>query len=312
VEIKQLHNFCAVADAGSLTAAARTLGVTQAALSRQLAMLEAELEVSLFRRTGRGLLVTAEGSRLLKHAQHILQIAAQIPLAVRGSSMSGRATLALGLPPSLARTIVLPLVEACQAELPQAVMRTVDGLSADLLEFVAEGKLDCAIVYNTAGSDLVELTPLMEESLYLVSGAFEGPPLGTSVTLNEVATLPLISAGNENAVHQVLCSGLARVGQTPLVVHEIANLTAILDLVRKGYGYSVIPLSGVHSCVGDEHLKLHRLRRPSLQIPLFIAQPFKAEDPLTTRELSLVRRVLLDQLKNFDQEVEAAISTSSR
>lgn len=312
MEIKQLHNFCTVADAGSLTAAARTLGVTQAALSRQLGMLEAELGVSLFRRTGRGLVVTAEGTRLLKHAQQLLQLAAQIPLAVHGTTVSGRATLALGLPPSLARTMVLPLVEACQAELPQAVMRTVDGLSANLLELVAEGKLDCAIVYNTAGSEFVQLTPLIEESLYLVSGTFEGPPLGTSVTLAEVASLPLISAGNDNAVHQVLCAGLTRIGQAPLVVHEIANLTAILDLVRKGYGYSVIPLSGVHSCIEDEHLQLHRLRRPSLQIPLFIAQPFKAEDPLTTRELALIRRVVLEKLRAFDSEVEAAIANDRR
>lgn len=307
MELKQLKNFCTVAELGSLTAAALRLGVTQAALSRQLAMLETELDVSLFRRTGRGLVATEAGNRLLQHAQQMLQHAAQIPLAVRGGSESVRATLALGLPPSLARTIVVPLVEACQAELPQAVMRTVDGLSANLIELVAGGKLDCAIVYNTQGTDLVQLTPLVEESLYLVSGTFEGPHLGTSVPLAQVATLPLITAGADNAVHATLCAGMARIAQAPLVVHEIANLNAILDLVRKGHGYSVIPLSGVHSCVGDGQLKLHRIRRPALQIPLFIAQPFKTEDPLTTSELALIRQVVLDQLKRFDHEVEAAV-----
>jgi LysR family nitrogen assimilation transcriptional regulator len=307
VEIKQLQNFCKVAELGSLTAAARTLDVTQAALSRQLAMLEAELEVELFRRTGRGLVPTPAGGRLLEQARVILQQLAQVPRAVRGTGESVRGTLALGLPPSLARSIVVPLVEAFQGQIPEVAMRSVDGLSANLVELVADGKLDCAIVYNTTPTDKVHLTPLAEESLYLVSGPMDGPPLASSVPLAEVANLPLIAAGRGNAVHQTLCMGLARLGQSPLVVHEIANLTAILDLVRSGHGYSVIPLSGVHSCIDDSRLKLHRIRRPALQITLFIAQPARPDDPLTVSELDLLRQVVLEQLKRFDRDVEAAI-----
>ncbi len=307
MDIKQLHNFCKVAELGSLTAAARTLNLTQAALSRQLALLEAELEVELFRRTGRGLVPTPAGQRLLEQAHLVLQQMALIPRAVRGVGDTVRGNLALGLPPSLARTIVVPLVEAFQSHIPEAVMRSVDGLSANLVELVASGKLDCAIVYSVAPTDKVVLTPLADESLYLVSGPVEGPPLGTSVPLSEVANLPLITAGQDNAVHQTLCMGLARLGHRPCVAHEIANLNAILDLVRNGHGYSVIPLSGVHSCIGDGQLRLHRIRRPALQIPLFIAQPTRTEDPLTMSELGLLRNVVLEQLHRFDEEVESAV-----
>lgn len=307
MEIKQLHNFCKVAELGSLTAAARTLDLTQAALSRQLALLESELEVDLFRRTGRGLVLTPAGQRLLEQAHLILQQVAQVPRAVRGAGDVVRGTLALGLPPSLARTIVVPLVEAFQARIPEAVMRSVDGLSANLVELVASGKLDCAIVYNVSPTDKVALTPLAQESLYLVSGPIEGPVLGTSVPLSNVADLPLITAGRDNAVHQTLCMGLARLGRKPNVVHEIANLNAILDLVRNGHGYSVIPLSGVHSCIGDSRLRLHRIRRPAMQITLFIAQPARSDDPLTVSELELLRSVVLEQLNQFDHDVEAAV-----
>jgi LysR family transcriptional regulator, nitrogen assimilation regulatory protein len=307
LEFKQLHNFCKVAEMGSLTAAAGILDVTQAALSRQLALLEAELGVGLFRRTGRGLVPTPAGARLLEHAHLILQQVAQVPLAVRGAGEGVRGTLALGLPPSLARTIVVPLVEAFQGEIPEVAMRSVDGLSANLLELVAAGKLDCAIVYNTTPTNKVLLTPLAEEALYLVSGPIEGPPLGRAVPLTDVAELPLIAAGRDNAVHQALTMELTRLGKTPHVIHEIANLNAILDLVRKGHGYSVIPLSGVHSCIGDKQLKLHRIRRPTLQITLFVARPAEAEDPLTVAELDLIRNVVIEQLRQFDHEVEAAV-----
>jgi LysR family nitrogen assimilation transcriptional regulator len=308
MDIRQLHNFCKVAELGSLTAAAATLQLTQAALSRQVALLEAELDVALFRRTGRGLVPTPAGHRLLEQARLILQQVALVPMAVRGDAAAVRATLALGLPPSLARTVVVPLVEAFQEAIPEAVMRSVDGLSANLVELVANGKLDCAIVYSTTPSDKVRLTPLTEESLYLVSGPFKGPRLAGSVPLADVASLPLIAAGQGNAVHETLRVALARIGKAPHVVHEIANLTAILDMVRNGHGYSVIPLSGVHSCTRDKRLRLHRIRRPSLQIPLFIAQPVKTDDPLTKSEVALIRDVVLQQLKHFDLEVEAAIT----
>jgi LysR family nitrogen assimilation transcriptional regulator len=307
MEFKQLSNFCKVAELGSLTAAAKTLDLTQAALSRQLSMLEAELGVELFRRTGRGLVPTTAGKRLLEQAHLILQQVAAVPRAVRGTGDAVRGNLALGLPPSLARTMVVPLVEAFQAHIPEAVMRSVDGLSANLVELVAGGKLDCAIVYNTTPTDKVVLTPLADESLYLVSGPIDGPTLGTSVPLSDVADLPLIIAGRDNAVHQTLTIGMARLGKVPSVVHEIANLTAILDLVRKGHGYSVIPLSGVHSCIGERTLRLHRIRRPALRIMLFIAQPAASDDPLTMSEVELLRSVVLDQLNAFEREVESSV-----
>jgi LysR family nitrogen assimilation transcriptional regulator len=310
MDIKQLQNFCKVAEVGSLTAAASGLDLTQAALSRQLAMLESELQVALFRRTGRGLDLTPAGRRLLEQAHLVLQQMAQIPRIVRGDSKAGRLSLAVGLPPSLARTIVVPLVEAFQTEIPEVAMRSVDGLSANLMDLVAAGKLDCAVVYNTAPTDKVLLTPIAEEDLYLVTAKATagGAEPGSSIPLADIARMPLITAGEGNAIHVTLSAALARLGKTAQVVHEIANLTAILDLVRNGHGCSVIPLSGVHSCIGDKTLQLHRIRRPALSCSLFTAVPARSEDPLTVSELELLRKVVVRQLRQFDDEVEASIA----
>ncbi|HSV82590.1 MAG TPA: LysR substrate-binding domain-containing protein [Ramlibacter sp.] len=310
MDLKQLSNFCKVAEAGSLTRAASALHLTQAALSRQLALLEAELQVSLFRRTGRGLQLTAAGTRLLEHAHLVLQQVAQIPRSVQGADKAAQGTFALGLPPSLARTIVVPLVEAFQAELPEAALRTVDGLSANLIELVAGGKLDCAVVYSVTPTDKVLLQPLADEAVYLVTGAT--PPggrrkLGSSIALADIADLPLISAGAGNAVHVALEHALARIGKAPRVVHEIANLNAILDLVRRGHGSSVIPLSGIRPCLGDPELRLHRIRKPSVQCGLFTALAAPAHDPLSKAALELVRRITAEELRRFDLEVESAL-----
>jgi LysR family transcriptional regulator, nitrogen assimilation regulatory protein len=311
VEIKQLQHFSRIAEIGNLTRAASVLGLTQAALSRQVAQLEAELGTELFRRNGRGLVLTEAGQRLLDHVPMVLRQVALAERAVRGRAGPVQGTLVLGLPPSLARTVVVPLIAAFQERLPEVALRTVDGLSSNLIELVGLGKLDCSVVYNQASSDTVELRLLADEDLYLVSGslanrASKAPP--RSLELADVAALPLVTAGNANAVHATLATALAALGLQPRVAHEIENLTAILDLVRKGYGYSVIPLSGVHSCIGDPELRLHRIRKPVLRCSLSVATPAgERQDALIDQGTSLLREVVRQQLAQFHDDVEKAI-----
>jgi LysR family nitrogen assimilation transcriptional regulator len=311
MEIKQLQHFSRIAEIGNLTRAASVLNLTQAALSRQVAQLEAELGTELFRRNGRGLVLTEAGQRLLDHVPIILRQIALAERAVRGSVGPVQGTLVLGLPPSLARTVVVPLIDAFRQQLPEVTLRTVDGLSANLVELVGIGKLDCAVVYNQPASEVAELRLLADEDLYLVSGlttSRAGKKLPHSLTLADVAALQLVTAGNANAVHATLATAMAALGLKPQVAHEIENLTAILDLVRKGYGSSVIPLSGVHSCIGDPELRLHRIRKPVLRCSLSVATPTRAlNDTLIGQGTSLVREVIRRELVRFSADVEKAI-----
>jgi len=311
MEIKQLQHFSRIAEIGNLTRAASLLGLTQAALSRQLAQLEAELGTELFRRNGRGLVLTDAGQRLLNHVPMVLRQIALAERAVRGTAEPARGVLVLGLPPSLARTVVVPLIDAFREQLPEVTLRTVDGLSQKLVELVETGNLDCSVVYNQPHSDLAELRLLADEDLYLVAGPATrraGKPLPHSLTLADVATLPLVISGKLNAVHVALATAMSTLGLQPQVVHEIENLTAILDLVRKGYGSSVIPLSGVHSCIGDPQLRLHRIRKPVLRCSLSLVSPTRAlDDALIKQGTSLVREVVREQLAQFRTDVENAI-----
>jgi LysR family nitrogen assimilation transcriptional regulator len=311
MEIKQLQNFEKIAELGNLTRAAGVLGLTQAALSRQVGQLEAELDVELFRRNGRGLVLTDAGKRLVEHAQVILRQVSRAQRAVKGPTGPVQGNLVLGLPPSLARTMVVPLIEAFQRELPEATLRTVDGLSSSMIELVGIGKLDCAVVYNSTASEAVNLGALADEDLFLVSGPMStklGKALGNTIALADIAPLPLISAGGLNAIHTALATALAAIGKSPTVVHEIANLNAILDLVRSGHGYAVIPLSGVRSCIGDAKIRLHRIRKPLLRCSLSIATPARVlSDALTDKTVALLREVVRRELLKFQKEVEEAV-----
>ncbi|AFT86258.1 LysR family transcriptional regulator [Paraburkholderia phenoliruptrix] len=315
MEIKQLQHFSRIAEIGNLTRAASVLGVTQAALSRQVAQLEAELGTELFRRNGRGLVLTDAGRRLLDQVPMVLRQIAIAERAVKGTTGPVQGTFVLGLAPSLARTVVVPLIQAFREQLPEVTLRTVDGTSANLGELVGAGKLDCAVIYNPIASDAVDLRPLASESLYLVSGpqaAREGRVPASSVRLEAIPELPLVIAGKSNVVHGALAAALAERGLTAQVVHEIENLTAILDLIRHGYGYSVIPLSGVQPCIGDPELRLHRINSPGLEVGLSIATPVRAgSDTLISESTSLLREVVLKELQRYQIEVETAIYEQS-
>jgi DNA-binding transcriptional LysR family regulator len=94
----QARAFLATAEAGSLSAAARALGLTQPTLSRQVAALEADLGVTLFERSGRTLSLSQSGLQLLDHFRSMGEAAAQISLAALGQSQAieGLVTITAG------------------------------------------------------------------------------------------------------------------------------------------------------------------------------------------------------------------------
>ncbi|AKJ66971.1 LysR family transcriptional regulator [Pandoraea thiooxydans] len=315
MEIKQLQHFTRIAEVGNLTRAASILGVTQAALSRQVAQLEAELGTELFRRNGRGLVLTEAGRRLLDEVPRVLRQVAIAERAAKGEDGPVQGGFVLGLAPSLARTVVVPLIQAFRARLPEVVLRTVDGTSANLAELVGSGKLDAAVVYHPATSGAVDIQPLTNERFYLVSGPLairEGQVPPREIPLDALPALPLVIAGKTNVVHGVLAAALAERRLSAQVVHEIENLTAILDMIRHGYGYSVVPLSGVQPCIGDSELRLHRIADSGIECDLAIVTPARTgHDALIAQSTAVVREVVLEELKRYEREVETAIGQRS-
>ncbi len=130
MELKQLEYFRHVAELGSFTRAAAFLSVVQPALSRQVRQLESELGHTLFERNGRGVVLTDAGSRLLEHTRGILTQLGRARQELEDQRNGDSGHFALGLPPSLGRSVTVPLVKAFGQRLPNARLATVEGLSS--------------------------------------------------------------------------------------------------------------------------------------------------------------------------------------
>ena len=248
MDLKQLEYFVRVAELGSFTRAAAALNTSQPMLSRQVRLLEVELHQTLLTRNGRGAAPTEAGQLLLEHGRGILhQVArARDDLARVRGGLAGR--VALGLPPSLARVLTVPLTRAFRQRLPLAQLSISEGLSTAMQDGLTTGRLDIAVLYNTSSATGLEVTPLMHEALLLVQarqpGLQEDPPPGP-IELKDIATLPLVIPSRPNAIRMFVESEMAALGCRPTIGLEIDGISAILDLVDDGAGYAILSRNAV-------------------------------------------------------------------
>jgi LysR family nitrogen assimilation transcriptional regulator len=272
VDLRQLEYFRHVAELGSFTRAATYLSVVQPALSRQIRALETELGQNLFDRNGRGVILTEAGKRLLEHARGILTQVERARQDLEEHRSADAGHLIIGLPPSLGRSITVPLVAEFRARFPKATVATVEGLSTYILEWLAVGRVDCGILYNATPSPQLDLVPLCEEPLYLMSARPTGVARkATPVQLADIASFPLIIPSRPHAMRMAVEHALASVGRKIQVALEIESISAIIELVGQGYGHAVLPMTAVHSSTWSESLVARPVANPKLSSSLWIA-----------------------------------------
>jgi len=242
MDIKQLQYFITVAELESFTRASEALGVAQPALSRQIRLLEVNLRQNLLIRNGRGATPTDAGKLLLGHARgilHQLERAKEELLHLRGG-LTGR--VALGLPPSLARALTVPLTRAFRQEMPEAQLTIREGLSTSMEEEILNARLDIALLYNGSNSAGLQTEHLVNEELVYVSVRPSGlieEPQDLYVDMQEVARQPLVIPSRPNAIRMHVESAFLSLGLSANITLEIDGVPAILDLVGDGAGNAV-------------------------------------------------------------------------
>jgi len=242
MDLKQLESFVHVAELGSFTRASAVLRVAQPALSRQVRALEVELRQTLFERNGRGVTLTEPGQRLLAHGRGILQQVARAKqdLAEHDGLASGH--LAIGLPPSLSRTHTGTLVAAFRERFPRATLTVVEGLSSYLMEWLAHGRIDCAAVYNVGPHAAIDLLPVGDEALYLVSARPRGTATAAThpVRLARLVDHELVMPSRPHSIRMLLETTMAAGGVQPHIGLEIDSVPAILDIVARQSLHAVL------------------------------------------------------------------------
>lgn len=291
MDLKQLEYFVRVAELGSFTRAAAALDVAQPALSRQVRLLEVELRQSLLTRNGRGAIPTEAGKLLLEHGRGILH---QVERAreelgrVRGQ-LAGR--VAVGLPPSVAKVLALPLIREFRGRMPEATLSISESLSIGMQEALGNGRLDIALLYNAQPSPGIELTPLLEEPLFLVQRRGDSEPSARPrpIALRDLAKVPLVIPTRPNAIRMLVEGELASLGCRPLVALEVDGISAILDLVADDAGAAILSRHAVATSSQPHAFTVRPVNSPALRSKLAIAM--SSQRPATLTQQAMLRLI---------------------
>ena len=286
MHLKQIEYFIHVAELGSFSKAAVVLDVAQPALSRQVRALETELREVLLLRNGRGVTLTDAGRRLLEHGHGILQLvaAAHYDLGARRDEAVGH--IVVGLPPSLARRLTLPLIETFRAELPKARIAIIEGFSAHIGEWLCSGRVDLGLVYNPEPLAAIEITPVLVERLCLI-GARSAAPQAT-VALKDLPRYPLVMPQRGHVFRKLMESQAALAGVKLNVCWEVSSVPAILDLVGGGHGYAALTESAIRAAGNRDQLSATPISEPEITSTLCLAQPAQKRRTALTKRTAAV------------------------
>ncbi|HSH47443.1 MAG TPA: LysR substrate-binding domain-containing protein, partial [Halomonas sp.] len=231
LDLALLRTLVAVADTGSVTAAARRLAFTQSTVSMQLSRLEAVLEVSLHERQGRRIRFTAEGERLLEHARRLLALNDEVLADMRARRVTGE--LNLGIPEDYA-----PLLTAVFSWFhqlyPDVGLQVTCGVSAELVERVRADELDLALVTRQRRSPGGEV--IRREPLTWAVGLERQPPL------SDPLPLALYSPGAD-LFREVAEDALAAAGRDWRVAYTSQSMAGLAPVVQAGLAIVVVTRS---------------------------------------------------------------------
>ncbi|MFC3086137.1 LysR family transcriptional regulator [Tabrizicola soli] len=229
--------FVAAAEEGSISAAARRLGVSPSAVSQQLSGLEAALGAVLLDRSGRPMQVTPAGAMFRRHAQTILNAASEARAELAMADLSGLTTLRLGVIEDFDSDVTPRLLSSLARDLKGCRFLLETGASHRLMDQLEARALDIVIAADSgpATEDWREVHPLMSEPFLSVT------PPGA-----RIEDLPLILYTARHLMGRQIAAHLARHGLKPAHRFELDSYAAILAMVAGGEGWTILTPLALH------------------------------------------------------------------
>ncbi|MFD2416449.1 LysR family transcriptional regulator [Amycolatopsis pigmentata] len=279
MDLKHLTALVTVSDTGSVTKAARLLHVVQPAVSRYIRALEDEVGVPLFERTRQGMTLTPAGEILAERARRALLELERARAEIRPDPGHVQGIVTIGLLESTVELLAAPLLEAVGHRHPGIDLRLLSAYSGHLQQWLDDGAVDMALLYNLASAPSISLTPLLCESLWAVA-----PPdvdlTGTDAfTWAHVAKRPLVLPVAGHGLRTLIDQALHTAGVEPTITCETNSMVVQKKLVATANAWSVLPAAGVAEDVAAGRLCGGPLTDPEVSRTIILALPRTSRMP---------------------------------
>lgn len=249
IDLARLNLLRELTHRGTMSAVATALGMTSSAVSQQLATLERETRVALLERVGRRVRLTAEGARLVSHAEAILQAIEVAQLDLRAASETPEGELKIACFSTFAKEYLLPAVVRARDRFPEVHVVVHELESVDAIEAVRDGRCHLAVTfaYNLVPRPGVAgLAPqlLLEEPVLLAlpeTWRAERDPIG----LERLAQENWIAGSRQTDDRLLAERACAVAGFAPRITHTVDDYDLLLRMVSAGLGVGFVPELGL-------------------------------------------------------------------
>ncbi|MBI5278777.1 MAG: LysR family transcriptional regulator [Burkholderiales bacterium] len=253
IDLDSLEIFRAVAQEGGVLRAAQKLNRVQSNVTTRVKQLEQRLGRPLFRKQGRGLVLSPEGERLLAYAQRLFLLADEAESELRNGKPGG--VLRIGSLESTAGSRLAPILSRFHRQYPDVVVELATGTTGALVQRVSNYELEAAFVSQPFTAPGLEAVKVFEEELVLVT-ARGVPPVTRAADL---AGMTLIAFADGCSYRKRLQDWLGASSVMPKRTLEFASYQAMVACVAAGTGFALVPKSLLAALKSSQEVQQHEV-----------------------------------------------------
>lgn len=241
MEWEQLEYFQTLAWMQHVTKAAKSLSITQPALSRSIARLENHLGVPLFDRQGRSISLNQYGHIFLRRVQAMMKEYTEGKEEIQALLKPDQGVVSLGFLHTLGTTLVPDLIGSFQQEYPNISFQLKQNHSYWLLERLKSGDLDLCLLASIKPENPIQWIKLWSEELFVFVPNDHPLASRESITLNEIAGERFILLKKGYALRMTVDELFEKANIQPNIMFEGEEATTAAGFVAAGLGISILP-----------------------------------------------------------------------
>ena len=253
IDLDSLEIFRAVVQEGGIIRAASKLNRVQSNVTTRIKQLEQRLGRTLFRRQGRGLVLSPEGELLLSYAQRLFRLADEAESELKSGRAMG--VFRIGSLESTAGSRLAPILSRFHRQHPGVVVELVTGTTGALLQQVANFEIEAAFVSEPFTPGALDTRKVFEEELVLITGA----DVRTVRRASDLAGMTLIAFANGCSYRKRVEEWLGASSLMPARTLEFASYQAMIACVAAGTGYAIVPRSLLATLRSAQDVRQHEL-----------------------------------------------------
>ncbi|WP_299990430.1 LysR family transcriptional regulator [uncultured Pontibacter sp.] len=277
MELRQLRYFLKAKELLNFTAAAHSLHISQSTLSQQIKQLEEELGISLFNRIGKRITLTEAGELFATYASQSVKNANDGLMLLNDLNDLNTGTIYIGVTYGLQHMLTQALMRFASA-FPKINVQVLFGTSEDLIEKLYHLEFDLILVFNESTQEpAFKYHPLFDSPVTLVTSKTSPLSDRTSITLEEIAQLPLAITTKGNGLNHFIMKAFKESGLKSNIGIEVNDIPTILELVKTGQWHTILVQTSVnHKELVTIPIKGEKMVRTAMLISLKDAYEKKA------------------------------------